>query len=523
MKSEESEKPPPTGDQSGGEQGAEEQQEQDLTSMNLRTSVLSLAFPGAMRMGMHSLIAMVSLIIVGSLGAEAIAAIGVAKRAIQMATAVFQALSVGATATVARFIGAKDHQTARKVVSQAILFSIILGLIIAVVGIVFSPQMMRFMMILQDEPDQEVIQMGTIYLQMLAGSYVLAIALFMSNALLQGAGDMKTPLYLMTYMNLVNLVGAYVLVYGVGPFPAMGVAGAGLAAGLARASAGAIAIWVLATDKSVVGMNIKELMYIDWGLLKAIVNVGFPAAVENFVRRGSQIIYTMLIASMGTVAMAANSIAMSIQSLSFMPGFGFGLAATALVGQNLGAEQPKRAEKSGFEALKFSMICALLMTVLFLFAPQYIAHLYTDDVEVLELTVICLRIIAIAMPFLGMIQVFSGGLRGAGDTRFVMFATLVGNWGIRLLGSYILGIHFGLGLVGVWIAMAGDQFGRGLLLLWRFKKGHWKNITIYEGDDSVSEEVPPEQEGEIVIEDSDPIGEEPAPDGVPASNNNNNS
>jgi len=250
------------------------------------------------------------------------------------------------------------------------------------------------------------------------------------------------------------------------------------------------------------------------------VRVGFPAAIENFVRRGSQILYTMIIAYLGTVAMAANSIAMSIQSLSFMPGFGFGLAATALVGQNLGAEQPQRAEDAGFQSLRYALVCCIVMGVVFFLAPQMITHLYTDDAEVMQLTVSCLRVIALAMPFLAMIQVFSGGLRGAGDTTFVMLATLIGNWGIRLLGSYILGVYFGLGLVGVWIAMASDQMGRGLLLLWRFKKGRWKTIQLinHERDDGEPEESVGTEVGESEMPDRRAGRKKsPAPVRLPAS------
>ncbi len=451
----------------------------DLTSMDLRTSVITLALPAAMRTGLQSVIEMVSLMIVGSLGAEAIAAVGMAKRLVMVATAVLQALSVGATAVVARLIGAGDNEGARKVVNQVVLLALVIGICIAVAGNLSATAVMRGMMTLQEVPDAEVVQQGATYLRILSSSYVVAVMLFMANALFQGAGDMKTPLYLMTAINIINVVLAYVLVHGIGPFPTMGVAGAGLAAAIARGSGGLAALWILATNKSGIGMDTKKIFAIDWKLLGAVIRVGVPAGIENFVRQGSQILYTIIIAGMGTAAMAANSIAMSIQSLAFMPGFGFSLAATALVGQNLGAKQPSRAEKAGYTSLRYAMILACLMSVIFVVAPRLITHLYTNDPEVTALTVTCLRIIAISLPSLAMVMVFSGGLRGAGDTRFVMFTTLAGNWGVRLVGSYVLGMHFGLGLPGVWIAMAGDQIARGFLLLARFRRGSWKSIELF--------------------------------------------
>ncbi len=450
----------------------------DFTTMDLRSSVLTLAFPAVMRKGLQSLVEMMSLIIVGSLGAEAIAAVGVGKRVIMMSTAIFQALSVGATAIVARHIGAGDRKATRRVVTQAILFAGGIGLCVALVGVLLSPMLMRGMMSLQEAPDLSVIQQGTVYLRNLSVFYVFAIPLFMANAVMQGAGDMKTPLYLMAYMNITNVSLAYLLVHGVGPFPEMGVAGAGLAAGIGRGSAGLIALWILATNRTVIGMDLSRILEVDWGVIRSVVNIGLPAAVEKFVRRGSQIIYTMLIASMGTAAIAANSITMSIRALSFIPGFGFGLAATALVGQNLGAKKPGRAERSGYEACKYTVILVALMGSIFLFAPRFVTSFYSADPDVVNLTVICLRIIAISTPFLAVIQVFSGALRGAGDTRVIMLVNVVGDWGIRLLGSYILGIHMGMGLVGVWIAMALEQVARGLVLFARFRMGAWKGIQI---------------------------------------------
>jgi len=481
-KTTESDEPPDERTAGDTGDGRDRKKRPDLTSMPLHSSVLHLAGPAVLRKACQSLVEMVSLIIVGSLGAEAIASVGIGKRIIMMSTAIMQALSVGATAIVARYYGAGDEDGARRVVTQTVLLGLCLGVFVAAAGVLLSPHVMRGMMMLQEIPDVGVIGYGTAYLRSLSAFYVLAIPLFMSIAIFQGAGDMKTPLYLMIYMNVVNVVLAYLLVNGVGPFPSLGVTGAGLAAGFARGSAGFIALTILASDRGVIGMDVGKLLRFDTGLVRSVVSIGLPAAGEKFVQRGSQILYTMLIAGMGTTAIAANSIAMSIQSLSFIPGFGFSMATTALVGQNLGAQKKKRAEKCGYAAFKYAAMLVGVGVLFFLLAPDFVAGFYTDDVEVVALASTCLRIIAISMPFMAMLQVFSGGLRGAGDTRVVMFINTLGNWGVRLFGSYMLGMYMGLGLVGVWIAMALDQFTRGMFLLWRFRTGHWKWIQV--GPDS---------------------------------------
>ena len=346
----------------------------------------------------------------------------------------------------------------------------------AVLGWLFATPIMGWMMQLQEVVDQEVVRQGALYIRIVTASMSVGVLLFMSNAILQGAGDMKTTLYVMTGVNVINLLFSWLLVYGIGPFPALGVAGAGYGAAIGRASGGLVSLWILATRRSGVGFSMRTLLRVDLPTLRGILRIGLPAAGENLLREGAQILYTVLVAGMGTAAVAANSIGMSIQSLSFMPGFGFGLAATALVGQNLGAKQPDKAERAGYESLRWGLYVAAIGAAIFMFLPSYLASLYSTDREVVRLTAACLRIAAVVQPALAVSMVLAGGLRGAGDTKWVMYITAAGNWGVRLLGSWFLGVHLGWGLVGVWTAMAGDQVLRGVLTLLRYRTGHWKRL-----------------------------------------------
>ncbi|MDP2871451.1 MAG: MATE family efflux transporter [Bacillota bacterium] len=448
----------------------------DLTSMDLRASVLFLAVPAVMRNLLQTVIQMVSLMIVGSLGSSAVASVGVANRIFFVIIGVLSALSVGATALVARHIGAGDREGAERVVGQAVLFSILVGVTMAILGATLATPAMRWMMQMQEEMDMEVVRQGADYIRVVCLSMSVGVLLFMGNAVLQGAGDMKTPLYVMSGVNLVNLLIAWLLVQGIGPFPALGVLGAGYAAAIARALGGVVSFAILAHPRAAIGFKLRSLFRPDYAVLGGILHIGIPAAMEQLIHQGSQIIYTVFIAGMGTASIAANSIAMSIQSLSFMPGMGFGLAATALVGQCLGAGKPKRAEEAGYESLRMGMVAAGLAAALFLFLPVPLARMYSAERDVVALTASCLRISAVAQPSLAIIQVLAGGLRGAGDTRWVMYVAAAGNWGVRLVGSWILGVHLGWGLVGVWVAMALDQLLRGGLTWYRYRSGHWKTV-----------------------------------------------
>jgi len=451
----------------------------NLTTMDLRQSVITLALPAVGRMLLQTVVGIVALMIVGRLNAASIAAVGIGNRLFFIAMGVLSAITIGSTAAVARTIGADDMEQAKKVTVQSLMLAVLIGLAVAVIGFFSAEPLMHMMMMMQEEVDLVVVRLGTVYLRFLWASMVVGTLLFTGNAILQGAGDMKTPMYVMAVVNVFNIVLAYVLVFGYGPFPKMGVAGAGLAGGLARIIGGVIVTAFLFTKHSPVPIKWSETRpHLHWGTIQGILDIGLPAAGENLVRQASQIIYTMLIAGLGTIAIAANQIAMSVVSLSFMPGFGFSMAATALVGQNLGASQPKRAEQAGWESLKWGIIvCTTMGTIFFLF-PELLLGLYTENTEVIRLATMPLRIIAVSQPFLAVVMILAGGLRGAGDTRYVLFLTTIGNWGIRLVFSYVLGFVLGWGLNGIWIAMAMDQIIRGLLTLLRFRSGKWKDIEL---------------------------------------------
>jgi putative MATE family efflux protein len=175
---------------------------------------------------------------------------------------------------------------------------------------------------------------------------------------------------------------------------------------------------------------------------------------------------------------ASHRIALTAESVSYMPGFGFALAATTLVGQFLGAKKPEMSEKSGYEATKLALLFMTALGVALFFFPENFIRLFTRDSEIVANASTCLKLVAVAQPFLAASMVFSGGLRGAGDTRYVMINTLIGVWGIRLLGTYILIDFFNMGLLGAWIGMITDLFVRGTLNALRFRSGKWKYIKI---------------------------------------------
>jgi putative MATE family efflux protein len=258
--------------------------------------------------------------------------------------------------------------------------------------------------------------------------------------------------------------------------PRLGLTGAGLAEGLSRAGGGITALVFLLRGKLVIKVEKEQFLKWQPAVVKRILHIGLPAAGEQLVRQSSQIVYTIIIASLGTVAIAANQVVMTVQMTSFMPGFGFGLAATTLVGQALGAKNPDNAERYGYETNKLAMIFMGVMGVIFFVWAEPLASFFVTDQEIVDLAALCLRVVAFAQIPFSAVMVISGGLRGAGDTRWVMYLTAGGQWGIRLVLSFILIWGFGFNLVGAWIAMLLDVLIRGFMTLLRYRSGKWKNI-----------------------------------------------
>ncbi len=444
-----------------------------LDKKHIRSKAFSLSLPALLNMFLISFVGMVDMIMVGRLGPAAISAIGMVNQPVLLIISVFMALTVGTTALVARFIGAKDIDSAKDVARQSIVVSIFFGVVLLPLLYIFAPQIERAM-----GADPEVLVLGVAYMRMIALGTpfnVLAMAL---GAILRGSGDMKTPLIADIVANLSNILGNYILIFGKLGAPALGVAGAGIATSIARFVASAILFYVLYREKTVLKLSLKESYRLNFSTLKRIFNIGIPSALEQFVLRAGQLTFVRIVAELGTIAFATHQIAMNIQSLSFMPGQAFSMAATTLVGQLLGADKPDIAEESARQTRLLGMIVSGISAFTIFFFGKYITMLYTNDSAIIEQSRICLRIIALIQPAQSTQFILAGALRGAGDTRFPLYSTIIGIWGMRVAMAYLFVMTFGWGLTGAWLAIALDQIVRAMVIYSRFKSGKWKYFRI---------------------------------------------
>jgi MATE family multidrug resistance protein len=444
----------------------------EAAQVSIRQDVLRLALPAMGEQLLSMMVGIVDTFLVGHLGAAPLAAVGLANQWVFMATTLFGAIATGSTALIARFIGAKEPEDANRVLQQSVLAGAFIGIVATTLGLTLARQAV----IVLGAPD-DVIDLSTNYLRVVSSIFFFSTLMFIGNASLRGAGDTRTPLYVMLVVNVLNVVVAWTAINGPFGLPRLGVVGSALGATTGRFVGGVLIIAILLKGRSGIQLKLSSLRP-DWDLIRRILRVGLPTGLEQLLFRIGHMFFARILAELGTVAYAANQVAINALSLSFMPGFGFALAATTLVGQGLGAKEPDAAQQRGYTAYRMG---TALMTAIGLFIvlfPSQLMGFFTNEPEVIAVGTTPLRTVGMIQPILAATMIFSGGLRGAGDTRFPMMITAIGIWLVRLPLAYLLALGLDWGLLGAWGALAFDWSLRGVLNFLRFRSGRWKTIEV---------------------------------------------
>jgi MATE family multidrug resistance protein len=438
----------------------------------VRRDVLRLALPAMGEQILSMTVGLVDTYLVGHLGAAPLAAVGLANQWVFAAVALFGAIATGSTALIARFTGGNEWQGANRVLIQSILMGAAIGLGATALGMVFAGPALD---LLGAEPD--VASLGSSYLRIVSSIFFFSTLMFIGNACLRGAGDTRTPLYIMLVVNALNIAVAWTAINGPFGLPKLGVAGSAMGAATGRLVGGVLVIAILLKGRAGIQLQLRGAR-LNWTLIRRILHVGLPSGLEQLLFRSGHMVFARVIAGLGTVAYAANQVAGNAWSLSFMPGFGFALAATTLVGQGLGAGDPEMAERRGHTAFRMGATFMGVMGLLFLLFPSQIVGIFIDDPDVIAAGTLPLRMVGLIQPILAAAIIFAGGLRGAGDTRFPMIVTGASIWLVRVPLSYILAFVLGWGLAGAWVAFAFDLCIRGALNTLRFRAGRWKTIQV---------------------------------------------
>ncbi len=442
----------------------------DVEARSVRAEVMRLAMPSIGEQLLNMTVHMVDTYLMGHIGAAALTAVGLSNNMVMLTQTFVMAVATGATAVVARLIGAREPQAASRVMQQSLLVGAAIGAVLTVVLSCFSVQAIGFY-----QPEPDVLAIGSTYMRIVAMSFLMQGILWVGNASLRGAGDTRTPLFLMLGVNALNIVTSLLFLYGVGPIPSIGVYGPAVGTAVSMSAGGAVMLLILARGRR--GMRLQRTGWRpDPSVIRRVTNVGLPAGGEQLALRFGMAVFQRLVAGLGTVAFAAHSVALTGMSVSFMPGFGFSVAATTMVGQALGARDPERAKRSVREALRVSawaMGAAGLLLVLF--AGQ-VMSVFVDDPEVIALGIMPLQVLGMIQPLSAASMVYSGSLRGAGDTRWTLVITTLSVWVLRVpLTMLLVGP---LGLVGAWLGMATDNVARATMVWLRYRTGRWAKVKV---------------------------------------------
>ncbi|MDH4098321.1 MAG: MATE family efflux transporter [Nitrospira sp.] len=432
----------------------------------IRRSVLTLALPITVSSLLQRAEGIVAVFLVGGLGATHIAAVGLGQLLAFIATTLVSGLSVGANVIIAQLWGARRHQDAGEAARHFLWLSVAVSLLLAGLGMAINHTAMQ-----QLGAEPAVIELSLPYSTIIFLVIPFTVLIQVLSATLQGTGDTRTPMYAMIVVNLLHILIAYPLIYGRWGLPAIGIKGAAVAVGLAEAIGVAYLLWQCRPI-------LKPSQALRLDLIRSIWDVGASVSGERIVQQAGIVIYTKLVLLYGTVSYAAHQVGLSIESLSFLPGYGFAIAAATMVGQSIGAGKYTRAKLENWEANRLAITIMACMGIVFFFFPYLLLRAFTTDEVVIELGTVFLKIVALLQIPLAITMVVAGSLRGAGDTRFIMGATTVGMWGVRVPMALLVVLWLHLSVYYVWAAMIADWTVRMALLLWRYQSERWRAIQV---------------------------------------------
>lgn len=446
-----------------------------LQNVGVLPAVLTLAAPVVAQSLLQVLIGTVDLKMVGALGRDAIAAVGMGRQIIMIVMILVMAISTGATALVARNVGKGDQRAAARAAGDSFTLVWIFALVMTVVGILTARPTLQLL-----GATEEVMELSIGYMRIFYLSIVFFLSNFMARSIFQGAGDTKTPLYIDIVMNLANVLFNYLFIYGVWIFPELGVAGAALGSAIARFIGCVLGWGALLSGRFALHLTWKDLFGFDTAGMKRILGIGIPAAFQGLARNISNIVIVAMLArtTAEMVAISAFTVGMNINQYALMPGLAVGTAAAALTGINIGAGNPHRAEQSGWVAAGIGAgIMGFFGLVSFIFAPWLLAF-FSDDPGVIAVGVVFVRVISISEPFHALGIILSRSMQGAGYTFWPFVITTFSWVVIRVPLAWLLAFSVNWQSTGIWIALSATYILSGVLAVSLYRRGTWKGQKL---------------------------------------------
>lgn len=445
---------------------------QDFTAISVDRAIVLLAVPMVLEMAMESLFGIVDIFFVAHLGADATATVGITEGMLVLVMAVAFGLSMGATAVVARRVGEHDKNGAAEAAVQCILIGLGFALVILSIALPFAPRLLAWM-----GASSQILAVGSLYTRIMLSTSGIIVLLFLINAVFRGAGDAAVAMRVLWLANFINLCLDPCLIRGLGPFPKLGVTGAAVSTSIGRSIGVLFQLYMLSKGSAhleILKKHIRLKLKVMWNILE-VAGVG---VLQLLVATASWVVMVRLVQSFGSQATAGYTVAIRIVIFSTLPSWGLGSAAATLVGQNLGAKQPERAEQSVWRASFFNAVfLGVVSIVFFIWAPQLVG-IFSADPQVVRYGASCLRIISLCYVLWAYGEIIVQAFNGAGDTWTPTLINFFVYWVVQLPLAFILAFKFNFGPNGAYYGILTAEILLALIGIYLFRKGKWKEKVV---------------------------------------------
>lgn len=447
-------------------------EEKEYTSGSINRAIFMLSIPMILEMSMESMFALADAFFVSRLGTDAIATVGLTESMLFIIYSLGIGVSMGATAVVARRIGEKDKNGAAHAGMQAIYIGIAISVIIGIIGVIYAKDLLILM-----GASEELAAENHIYTTIMLGSNMVIVLLFLINGIFRGGGDASIAMKSLWIANLLNIVLDPLLIYGLGPIEGLGLKGAAIATTIGRGTGVLYQFYHLYKGKGAIKV-LRKHMGINLPIIGNLLKISAGGTGQFLIATSSWIFLVRIIARFGSDAVAGYTIGIRMIQFTILPAWGMSNAAATLVGQNLGAKQPERAERSVWRTANFNTIFLVLVAVLFFIAAPWIIKLFSTEPTVVKYGVECLRYVCLGYFFYGYGMVLAQSFNGAGDTRTPTIINLFGFWAFQIPFAYVMAVSLGLGPKGVFLAIAAAESAMAVAAMLIFKRGKWKTIQV---------------------------------------------
>jgi putative MATE family efflux protein len=447
--------------------------EQDYTQGSIRRAVFLLAVPMILEMCMESVFAVVDIFFVGRLNKnEAVSTVVLTESVLTIVYSLAIGLSMAATAMVARRVGEKNPEAASKAGMQSLMIAFFVTAIVSICGLYFAADILRLM-----GGSAETIRIGTPFTRIIFGGSIVIMLLFLINGIFRGAGDASMAMRSLWLANICNIILCPLLIHGYGPAPALGITGAAIATTTGRGIGVLYQLYHLFSGKRIIKIRVQDFVP-DWPIIKSISNIAWTGTAQFLIASASWMVLARIMAEFGDTAVAGYGVAIRLIMFFLLPAWGLSNAAATLVGQNLGAQQPQRAEQSVWKTVQYNTIFMICVTLVFMLFAQPIVAFMNKDASVDSYAVQALRIVSLGYIFYGIGMVVTNAFNGAGDTKTPTLINVFGFWLFQVPIAYLLAIVFKLGPKGVFIAIVAAETGISIAGIILFRRGKWKQVKI---------------------------------------------